>query len=61
MVIRFSEKSVWSFGNWLGNSYSLRAEIFAIINCCGTYFCDFAPKSQKFDPQDAVWMSQSQK
>ena len=33
--------------------------MFVIINCCGmnyceTYFCDFGPKSQKFDPQNTV-------
>ena len=38
---------------------TLRAEIFVIINCsrinyCGTYFCDFSPKSQQFDPQNIV-------
>ena len=32
----------------------LRAEIFDIINCSETYFCDFGPKSQKFDPQNAL-------
>ena len=45
---------------------TLRAGVFAIINCCGmnycgTYFYDFGPKSQKFDPQNTVWMGQSQK
>ena len=39
--------------------YTLRAEIFVIINCCGTYFCNFGPKLQKFDPQNRVWISQS--
>lgn len=37
-----------------------RAEILAIINCCGidysgTYFSDFGPKSQKIDPQNTVF------
>ena len=31
------------------------------MNYCGTYFYDFGLKSQKFDPQNTVWMSQSQK
>ena len=35
-------------------SLTLRAEIFVIINCCRTYFCDFGPKLQKFDPQNTV-------
>ena len=26
-----------------------------IIKCCGTYFCDFGRKSQKFDPQNTVF------
>ena len=44
----------------------LRAEFFAIINCCRinyyeTSFCDFGAKSRKFDPQNTVWMSQWQK
>ena len=39
-------------------SLTLRAEIFVIINCCGidncgTYFCNFGPKSQKFNPQNS--------
>ena len=38
---------------------TLKAEIFVIINCCriiycGTYFCEFGPKSQKIDPQNTV-------
>ena len=33
---------------------TLRGEIFEIINCCGTYFCDFGSKSQKFDPHYTV-------
>ena len=28
------------------------------INYCGTYFCDFGPKSQKFDPENTVCQSQ---
>ena len=38
---------------------TLKAEIFVILNCCriiycGTYFCEFGPKSQKIDPQNTV-------
>ena len=32
--------------NELSNLYTLSAEIFAIINCCGTYFCHFDLKSE---------------
>ena len=37
----------------------LKGRNFVIINCCGinycgTYFCDFGPKSQKFDPQNTI-------
>ena len=35
-------------------SLTLRAEIFVIVNCCRTYFCDFGSKSQKFDLQNTV-------
>ena len=35
--------------------------VSCVINYCGTYFCDFDPKSQKLDPQNTVRMSQSQK
>ena len=35
-------------------SLTLRAEIFEIINCCGTYFCDFGSELQKFKPQNTV-------
>ena len=35
---------------------TITAEIFAIINCC-----DFGPKPQKFEPENTVYIRQSQK
>ena len=51
------------FKFYLKWSFTLRAEVFSIINCCRinhckTYFCDFGPKSLNFDSQYTVWMGQ---
>ena len=41
--------------------YYLKGRKFCDHKLLRTYFSDFGPKSQKFDPENKVWMSQSQK
>ena len=41
--------------------YYLKGRKFCNHELLRTYFSDFGRKSQKFDPENKVWMSQSQK